>query len=101
MIDRNPITDPHYGFALKAKRRTPPIEVDPREWARRTQTKGYIARIKRSVQLVDSYLLACRGRARGLSGHQVDACHWFADPFGHDSERRTRRSSVTPANVLT
>ncbi len=92
--------DPNYGFAIDKKRRKPPIEVEPREWVRRTQTNGYVRRIKASVQQVNTYLLLCRGHAGGVSGHQKDACHFLADTMTFDSERRARNSraeKVTPA----
>ncbi len=86
-------SDPQYGFALRRKRNRPPIDVDPREWARRTQAKSYIQRVKKAVQMVDTYLLLHRKRTRGLSGHQVDAVHYFLDTNTVDSDRRTRRSA--------
>ncbi len=84
---------PKYGFAINKPRQKPPIEVDPREWSRRTQTDGYIKRIAKSVRQVDTYLILVRGYMRGLSGHQRDACHYFADVSTFDSERRNRASN--------
>jgi hypothetical protein len=81
-----------YGFHLNEPRRYPPIEVDAREWARRTQTRTYIQRIARSVRQINAYLWTVRGRARGVSGHQLDALHYLADTAGSD-ERRARRSN--------
>lgn len=89
--------DGTYGFAIRAKRRSPPIEVDPREWVRRTQTNGYVRRIKASVQLANAYLLLCRKHSGGVTGHQRDACHYFADVSTFDSERRARGSRAEGA----
>lgn len=80
-----------YGFALRTKREYPPIGVDVHEWARRTQTRGYIQRIKRSVTQTNAYLLMVRGRTRGVSGHQLDALHYLLDPLTDDRGRRDRR----------
>lgn len=90
---------PEYGFMLKKKRSRPPIELDPREWARRTQSTVYINRIKRSVRDVNTYLLLVRNRARGVSGHQRDACHYFADVATVDTERRTRGGNSANSTV--
>lgn len=92
-IKEQSTNDPQYGFALRRKRNRPPIDVDPCEWARRTQTRGYIKRVKKAVAMVDLYLLLWRKRTRGLSGHQVDAVHYFLDTNTVDSDRRTRRAA--------
>ncbi len=90
---------PLYGFALNKPRQHPPIECDPREWARRTQSRVYIPRIAKSVRMVNGYLLTVRGHGRGVSGHQKDALHYFADVATFDSERRARgnRPSSEPS----
>lgn len=92
-VPKDPTYGPNWGFAIPDKRNSPPISVSPPEWSRRSQTRGYIQRIKRSVQQVDAYLLLCRGRTRGLTGHQRDACHWFAQESTWDTERRARQGA--------
>lgn len=104
LADRNPITDPHYGFHINRARQHPPVEAHPPEWARRTQSRVYIKRIKRSVELLNHYLWTHRGHGRGCSGHQLDALHYFLDVATFDSERRARgvrkADLVTPAGAL-
>lgn len=99
----SPLYGPNYGFAINKPRRSPPIEVDPREWVRRTQTSNYRRQIKRLVQNANAYLLLCRGHAGGVSGHQKDACHYFCDVASFDSERRSRgprTESATPVKDI-
>jgi hypothetical protein len=93
----DPKYGPNWGFAIPDKRERPPIDIDPREWARRTQSKSYIRRIKRSVQSVDGYFMRCRGRMRGLTGHQRDACHYFAAVNTVEDYRRGRSRTDTNA----
>lgn len=93
---KDPQYGPKWGFAIPDKRQRPPIDIDPHEWVRRTQTKAYRRQIKRSVQSVNVYLLLYRGRAGGVTGHQRDACHYFAHVNTIEDYRRTSRATHAP-----